>query len=367
MVQEILVVGGGPAGLVSATEAALAGVETTVIEEDREIGRPDHCAGLVSTEGLKKILGEYESFVLSRIRRVRLFSPLGNMYELPLPEDKAVVIDRERFDLELMRRAEKAGAKVVTGKSYDPSMEYKVMINAEGVKGRVSRAMGFAVPRSIPAVQLDVEVKDFERDVVEVYTGSWAPGFFAWVVPRGDHLRVGLASAEGMPKELLNRFFEKNENFKKKGVVKAIKELWGKVVIGGPLRSVVRGNVLAVGDAGGFAKPTTGGGVIFGCLTAKLAGRFAAEAVGKGGHIQVFDMEWKRLYLAEFNKMRFVAKIFRHMKEKELEKVMTEAHREGLLERLVSYDMDLQGEVVDKLVRSRLIRYAILPFLRSLF
>ncbi|MGQ9759813.1 MAG: lycopene cyclase family protein [Candidatus Methanomethylicaceae archaeon] len=367
MVQEILVVGGGPAGLVSATEAAISGAETTVIEEDKEIGRPDHCAGLVSREGLERILVGYERVVLSRIRRVRLFSPKGRMYEVSLPGDKAVVIDREMFDVELMKKMEMAGAKVLTEKPYDPSMEFKVMINAEGVKGRVGKMMGFEVPWSIPAAQVDVEVKNFEDDVVEVYTGEWSPGFFVWAVPRRDHLRVGLASAKGMPKELLNRFLEKNENFKRKEVLRVVRELWGKVVLGGPLRNTVRGNVVAVGDAGGFVKPTTGGGVVFGCLTAKLAGRFAAEAVCKGGELQGFEREWKRLYLKEFNKMKLVAKIFRNMRDNELESVLTEAYSEGLIERLASYDMDLQGAIVDKLLKTKLIRCAILPFLRSLF
>ncbi|MEM2001048.1 MAG: FAD-dependent oxidoreductase [Candidatus Methanomethylicaceae archaeon] len=72
MVREILVVGGGPSGLMAATEAALAGAEVTVLEEDKEIGQPDHCAGLVSKDGLQRILGVYEDVLLSRIKRKSL-------------------------------------------------------------------------------------------------------------------------------------------------------------------------------------------------------------------------------------------------------------------------------------------------------
>lgn len=366
MVKEILVVGGGPSGLVAATEAALAGAEVTVVEEDKEIGRPDHCAGLVSKVGLLKILGGYEGVLLSKIRKVRIFSPRGRIYEVTTIDDKAVVIDREKFDEELMKKAEKAGVEIFTGTSYAPSMSYRVMINAEGTKGRVARALGISVPRSIPAVQFDVEVKNIEDDVVEIYTGCWAPGFFAWTVPRKDHLRVGLATTQGLPRDLLNRFMVKNEGFAKKVVTRILKEIYGKVVIGGPLETTVKGNVVSIGDAGGFAKPTTGGGVILGCMTAKLAGAIAARTA-RGGALSEFDRKWKALYLREFNRMRLAAKIFRSMREEELERAMAEGYRIGLLDKLMSYDMDLQGGVIGRIARSRLTRYAFLPLLRSWF
>ncbi|MCX8181683.1 MAG: NAD(P)/FAD-dependent oxidoreductase [Candidatus Methanomethyliaceae archaeon] len=364
--REILVVGGGPSGLTAATEAALAGAEVTVVEEDKEIGRPDHCAGLVSREGLQKILGGYECVLLSRIRRVRVFSPRGRMYEITTSDEKAAVIDREKFDKELMKRAERAGVEILTGTLYDPSMNFKVIINAEGTKSRVAQSIGLEVPRSIPAAQVDVEVKNFEDDVVEIYTGGWAPGFFAWTVPRRDHLRVGLAAGRGLPKELLNKFMEKNEGFANKLVTRVLRELYGKVVVGGPIKATVKGKAVSVGDAGGFAKPTTGGGVILGCLTAKLAGVAAAGAI-KGSSLSEFERRWKALYWRDFERMRLAAKIFRNMREEELERAMAEAYSGGLLDKLAGYDMDLQGSVIAKIARSRLVRYAVLPLLRSLF
>ncbi|MGC8936758.1 MAG: lycopene cyclase family protein, partial [Candidatus Methanomethylicaceae archaeon] len=267
--------------------------------------------------------------------------------------------------VELMRRAERAGVEILTGTEYKPSMSSKIMINAEGTKGRVAKAIGMELPRSIPAAQVDVEVKNLEEDVVEIYTGGWAPGFFVWTVPRKDHLRVGLATTEGLPRELLKRFMEKNKNFAGKSVTKILRELYGKVVIGGPLRNVVKDNIVSVGDAGGFAKPTTGGGIILGCLTARMAGRAAASAI-RGGSLSEFEREWKVQYQGEFEKMRVAARVFRNMREEELERIMVEAHKYGLLEELVGYDMDLQGRLIDRVARSRLLRHALIPFLRSL-
>jgi flavin-dependent dehydrogenase len=52
---EVAVVGGGPAGLIAARELASKGVQVKVFEEHSKIGIPNHCAGVLSIEGLKRI------------------------------------------------------------------------------------------------------------------------------------------------------------------------------------------------------------------------------------------------------------------------------------------------------------------------
>jgi len=364
---DILVVGGGPAGLIAGAEAARNGAEVLVVEEDPEIGQPDHCAGLVSKDGLEKIIEPTPAFILSRINRARIYAPSGKMYEAKTEGVKALVIDRTMLDKELLRRAEANGVEVATSQPYKPELRCKVLIDAEGTKGRLARRLNLGVPRSIPAAQLDIELKDVEKDVVELHTGEWAPGFFAWVVPRGDHVRVGLATYEGIPLELLKRMLEKNRNFERMKNARVLRTISGKVVVGGPLRHVVHGKGIAVGDAGGFAKPTTGGGVVLGGLTAKLAGRVAAEAVLRGGALEGFDGEWRALYGREFQTMRLAARIFRNMGGGELERALRISSEEGVLGLLTGYDMDLQGAAVSRVLRSRLISCAVLPFLRSLF
>jgi geranylgeranyl reductase family protein len=364
---DVLIVGGGPAGLMAGTEAAQSGAEVLIIEEDPEIGKPDHCAGLVSKTGLEGIISSDSAFVLNRIKGARFYAPSGKMYEASSEGIKAFVIDRVRFDKELLRRAEAKGVEVVTNQMYKPEFQGKVLINAEGTKGRLARRLNFSLPRSIPAAQLDIEVSDFEEDMVELHTGEWAPGFFAWSVPRKDHVRVGLAAYEGVPLELLNKMLKKNSNFNRMKNARVLNTIFGKVVVGGPIRRAVQGNVISVGDAGGFVKPTTGGGVILGSAIARLAGRVAAEAILSGKRLNSFERSWRSLYGREFQRMRLAARIFRRMKDKELERALQTSSDEGVLSLLSLYDLDLQGAAVGRVLRSKLIRYAILPFFRSLF
>ena len=49
---DVVVAGGSVAGLLCAREIAAKGSSVLVIEEDYEIGTPEHCGGLVSISGL---------------------------------------------------------------------------------------------------------------------------------------------------------------------------------------------------------------------------------------------------------------------------------------------------------------------------
>jgi digeranylgeranylglycerophospholipid reductase len=358
--RDIIVAGGGPAGLIAGAEAAKAGADVLIMEEDSVVGKPDHCTGLVSRTGLEKLIAPSPSFVLNEIRGARIFSPSGKRYEVITDETKAYVIDRTKFDLELARVAEKNGAEVVTGGAFPKEEKGKVVINAEGVKGRTSRLLGFDLPKSIQAIQMDVEVDDFEKDMVELHIGRHAPGFFAWRVPRGDHVRVGLACYRGVPLELLRNMIESNSNFACVKGGKSLGILPGKVVVGGPLRKTVLGNAMAIGDAGGFVKPTTGGGVA-------LGGAIAAQHVIDGRPLKRFEKEWKGSYGREFRVMKLAARIFSNMREEELERGIESAQGTGILGAISGYDLDLQGKAVNRILESKLLRFAVMPFLRSLF
>ena len=55
MYYDVVVAGGSVAGLLSAREISSKGFSVLVIEEDYEIGTPEHCGGLVSIAGLEGI------------------------------------------------------------------------------------------------------------------------------------------------------------------------------------------------------------------------------------------------------------------------------------------------------------------------
>jgi digeranylgeranylglycerophospholipid reductase len=52
---DVVIAGGSISGLLAAREIAAGGLSVAVIEEDAEIGTPEHCGGLVSISGIQNL------------------------------------------------------------------------------------------------------------------------------------------------------------------------------------------------------------------------------------------------------------------------------------------------------------------------
>ena len=109
---DVAVVGAGPAGSVAARDLAAAGLSVLLLEEHDQVGKPVHCAGLVTSRTLEAA-GLDESVVLNRIRGAIVHTPQGNQVVLGGDREHALVIDRMRLDQILAEQAQDAGAELV--------------------------------------------------------------------------------------------------------------------------------------------------------------------------------------------------------------------------------------------------------------
>ena len=55
--QDVVIVGGGPAGLYAGARLADAGFKTTLLEEHSAVGEPVHCTGVLAAEAFPEFLG----------------------------------------------------------------------------------------------------------------------------------------------------------------------------------------------------------------------------------------------------------------------------------------------------------------------
>jgi digeranylgeranylglycerophospholipid reductase len=265
---DVAIIGAGPVGLTCAYELAKEGQRVTVYEEHARIGRPVQCTGIVTSS--IKGLAPFKESVVNRLSKVRITAG-RSMVELPA---KDLVLDREAFDRNLAERAETL-VKIEIGKRLSVVPEADAVIGADGPDSFVRKIINPGhVPRYLVGKQAVVK-GSFERDVFEVYLGSVAPGFFAWVVPEDDTTaRIGVAASKNT-EDAFRKFM---------GTLNArpISYQAGLIPIHDPRIRIMRGNSYIVGDAALQVKATTGGGLVPGLRSAKIL----ADCLNHGGSYQ---------------------------------------------------------------------------------
>jgi len=367
---DVVVVGCGPAGSLASLEAAKKGLEVLVLEEHNVVGEPDHCAGLVSVSGLKrlglKVPGEC---ILNKVYGARFISPSGVEFTVRRGTPQALVLDRRAFDRWLASLAHDAGASIILGeKATSLKVEAsevavtvrsgweargKVVIDAEGCRGKIAKLAGLPRPRErIPAVQYELAGADVDRDFVELhFSRTFAPGFFAWVIPTENGARVGLG-AVSQPGKRLAAFI------RKRGLsdAKIIRKMAGTIITGGPVKRTYTSHIVTVGDVAGQVKQTTGGGVVMGGLCAKMAGQIVADAVLKGDvsrQLVKYQQSWRKFLGREFFYMGLARKVLNKISDKGLNGAFMAIREHGGSEILERYgDMDFEATALKKLLSS---------------
>jgi flavin-dependent dehydrogenase len=174
-------------------------------------------------------------------------------------------------------------------------VEAKIVISAEGVRGRLARQAGIMPPEIIlSGAQVEIPFAVEDPESVELHLGP-APGLFAWVIPTSEGTaRIGLCARERGCEHL--RAFLKTEWIRKRIRGSATTMNVGGLPLGSPAATAVEG-LLAVGDAAGQVKPTSGGGIYPGLVAAKIAGGVAAAAAlendSSAERLQEYDRLWR--------------------------------------------------------------------------
>lgn len=292
---DVVVVGAGPAGLYTACLLAQTGVDVLVLEEHETVGRPTHCTGLVSEETYT-FFKIPDDAVLARPSTCVVVAPSGTRYEFEYAGEQLLVIDRAAFDQALAASACAAGAVVATGCAVDRveiesdhvvavtttgrHHAARALVLACGVTYRFQRQLGFGLPIArLHTAQVEVDAVSFAD--IEVHVGRRvAPEGFAWLVPlrRAGRARVKAGILLRGDADAHLRAFLRAPSVEGR-ITESPGDAVRRLLPVGPVARSYANRVVAVGDAAGLTKPTTGGGVFYSLVSARCAAEVLADAL----------------------------------------------------------------------------------------
>ncbi len=319
---DIVIIGCGPAGAITAREAAQNGLKVLLVDKRQELGAPIQCSGALSANALEDCgVDASTEFVQEAVYGFSVYNEIGAETNLDYRELKpekygtglgqkplGYVVDRRRFDRYLVTLAERAGAEVwlkTEGLGYKPlddgtcevylrkfnkeiSIRTRVLVGADGLQSQVGKWAGLQthikMTELASCLQFVVDKVD-TNGLLEIITGhEWAPGGYAWVFPKGHgYAEIGLGVIRTMTKENAQwhlDHFIKNSFLKERLQHARILEIQGGgVPLAAPLRTQYATNLILVGDAARHVNPITGGGLHTALTGGMIAGNFLAGLI----------------------------------------------------------------------------------------
>ncbi|MDR0198922.1 MAG: NAD(P)/FAD-dependent oxidoreductase [Methanomassiliicoccaceae archaeon] len=386
MTYDAIIVGGGPAGSKAASLLA-KDRNVLVIEEHATSGAPVHCTGLISDEALR--LSGVKPTVLNRLYGANIIFPDGRSVTVRSKEHKAVLIDRNELDTLMAEKARDDGAAYLYSARYvshsvsdstsDPLSDSAVRVTTDGAAisssmiigadGRNSKVAA-TIPDNAPAeyvrgIQADVRGKAGDDGMINIYVGSGtAPGFFAWEIPFGDMVRIGLCTSEaaGPPAAYLKRLLRATGHENGETIAKYC----GRIPLGGRRRTYAD-NLLLIGDAACHVKPISGGGLQPAFRSAYALAETVAEAFDEGDlseeFLSVYEKRWRRDVGRELRMGYRLRKMFTSLSDGELNGAAGIIGKEHIRKILDGGDIDHPSDLLLRMMRHPLTMLRLMPLM----
>lgn len=299
---DVAIVGASAIGCICAKECARLGLKTTVFEEHPKVGKQGKCTAIISRRGLDAIGVAYKASVVNTIDGANIYQNKSRQALTVRKKGVAFVLDRQEFDEQCAREARKAGATILLNKKIISLKELnaRFIIGADGASSSIATLARFPpIPTKEYALGYEAEYCSCQLEdesIAEIFLDKDRfKGLFAWIVPSGrSRARIGFATTEHTALEEGKRALHAlpqvskalSENARK------IREFHALIPLA-VRKTIQKENVLLIGDAAGQVKATTGGGIVFGGLSAKLAAQSIAKAIQEKTELD-YEKEWRK-------------------------------------------------------------------------
>ena len=353
---DVVIAGGSISGLLTAREIARNGNSVLVLEENFEIGTPDHCGGLVSKTALNDLgINPSQKTFDSAINSAKIFSPSGKNITIDSKNQNVIVVSRRDLDKQAALQAQKLGAEIMVNTSYMKktdsgvktsigNINCKVVVDCRGVNALLNNDRDGV----LQSAQYEVYGDWIQDGQVEVYIDQKKyPEFFGWIIPSGNGIgKVGVAGKEiNVSKTMENLLSSKGNH-------SIIRKIYAPIWIKGPIKKFTSENLIIVGDAAGQAKPTTAGGIYSCGMGGIVAGKTITKFLEtkKISDLEEYQKIWINKFGKEFEKQTLARRLLRRLDNDSIDKLFNQITPEIIKEISEKDDFDFHTGSIIKLL-----------------
>jgi len=380
---DVIVVGAGPVGSNVAALVAKEGYRVALVDGFEEDARPARCGALVTPRVLDLV--DAKMTVTNHIRGAVVCSPGGKEVIVDGKETKAVVLDREAFELHLIKKARDSGVECIFGATARAArrtatrkvevsihgandsgyLSCRILVGAEGTAGMVPGWFSMSRPRKmLQGCEQTMTGVDCDERFVRLYLGrDFAPGFFGWIIPGGGTARVGLCVEHGNARLNLRKMIARPSVSRLLSRAEPVQYSAGRIPIGFPQRTCAQ-NVMIVGDAACQVKATSGGGIFTGLLSGTICAETAVKALEADDFsskmMRNYHRGWMRRIGKELRRDLAIHESFARLTDRQMEDLFRLLDKPHIIELIQQFgDIDFPSRVGWRLVREepRLLKY----------
>lgn len=372
--KKVAVIGAGPIGCYFSYLAAKKGWQVDLFEAKPTIGFPIQCTGILTADiarfdTLKPTL---KNSTINTIEKTKIFgnlNDLDNFVEFKIKDN--FIIDRSAFDQGIAKLAEKEGVNLIYNtKAVDVEDQNITTINTKGTNsnkkttktyGKYDYIVSSDGPISIVGkkwkscrnvrhgIQATVDLKN--DNTVEFYP---CEGSYAWIVPESKtRVRIGLVARKNAKKKFEN-FVKKRIGYAKYSKIKNKDIQTGLIPDFDLLARTCSSDKFLIGDAGGFVKASTGGGIIPGLKSAEILIKCLERRSD-------FSTIWRLEIGLNLLVHKLIRRAFDNMTEKEKRELIAELSKPQIQEIIEKHDredaLSLGAEII--LTKPSLLKYAL--------